>query len=88
MPNLGMVEYRDEHLPQKIWPQARQWCWDTDTGQVTQWPGEGLQPHAHSSQRPRPQSCQAARSRPWAGETGRAQALSCSSRRLGEKTSK
>lgn len=27
MPNLGMVEYLDEHFPQKICPQARQWCW-------------------------------------------------------------
>lgn len=26
MPNFGMVEYLDEHLPQKICPQARQWC--------------------------------------------------------------
>lgn len=32
MPNLGMVEYLEEHLPQKIWPHARQWC--CDTGQV------------------------------------------------------
>lgn len=27
MPNFGIVEYFDEHLPQKICPQARQWCW-------------------------------------------------------------
>lgn len=26
MPNLGMVEYLEEHLPQKICPHARQWC--------------------------------------------------------------
>lgn len=26
MPNLGMVEYLEEHLPQKICPQALQWC--------------------------------------------------------------
>lgn len=28
MPNLGMVEDLEEHLPQKIWPHARQWCCD------------------------------------------------------------
>ena len=32
MPNFGMVEDRDEHLPQKIWPQARQWCCDRGGG--------------------------------------------------------
>ena len=24
-----MVEYLDEHLPQKICPQALQWCWES-----------------------------------------------------------
>ena len=26
MPNLGNVQLRGVHLPQKTWPQARQWC--------------------------------------------------------------
>lgn len=38
MPNLGMVEYLEEHLPQKIWPHARQWCCDTG------WSGRPGQP--------------------------------------------
>lgn len=29
MPNLGIVEYLEEHLPQKICPHALQWCWGT-----------------------------------------------------------
>lgn len=34
MPNFGMVEYLDEHLPQKIWPHARQWCWKSKKTQI------------------------------------------------------
>jgi hypothetical protein len=26
MPNLGMGQALDEHLEQKTWPHARQWC--------------------------------------------------------------
>ena len=29
MPNLGTIDVFDEHLLQKIWPQARQWCYHT-----------------------------------------------------------
>lgn len=29
-----MVEYLDEHFPQKICPQARQWCWRRQQAQI------------------------------------------------------
>ena len=31
MPNLGTIDVLDEHLLQKIWPHARQWCYHTQT---------------------------------------------------------
>ena len=49
MPNLGMVEHLEEHLPQKIWPHARQWCCDTGGSGPA---GPSRPPHLPSTARP------------------------------------
>ena len=72
MPNLGMVEYLEEHLPQKIWPHARQWCCDTG------WVREAWSATLHDHHLPSTACCRKCQAGPprlgWAeGELGRPQ---------------
>lgn len=54
----------EEHLPQKIWPHARQWCCDTERVSVRR--GAGLlTPCAHPSH-----YCLLQRAQGWASQGG------------------